>query len=170
MVLPWWFSGKESACQFRRHRFDPWMWKIPWKREWPPTPVFLPGKSHGQRSLAGYSPWSHKWVRHVLVTNTTTSIYNTLLMTLVPMLNTSSPELIHLIQFVPLDQHLSISSIWVPGNPSTIYFSEFDTPTPRFFFFFKIPHISENLSFSDLFHLGKKMPWGPSMAWLLIYF
>ena len=34
--------------------------KIPWRREWLPIPVFLPGKSHGQRSLAGYSPWSHK--------------------------------------------------------------------------------------------------------------
>ena len=40
--------------------FDPWVEKIPRRREWLPTPVFLPGKSHGQRSLAGYSPWSHK--------------------------------------------------------------------------------------------------------------
>ena len=35
-------------------------WEDPWRREWLPTPVFLPGESHGQRSLAGYSPWSHK--------------------------------------------------------------------------------------------------------------
>ena len=41
----------------RRHGFDPWVGKIPWRREWPPTPLFLPGESHGQRSLAGYSPW-----------------------------------------------------------------------------------------------------------------
>ena len=44
--------GKESACQFRRHRscgFDPW--KTPWSRKWQPTPVFLLGKFHGQRSL-----------------------------------------------------------------------------------------------------------------------
>ena len=34
--------------------------QIPWRREWQPTPVFLPGKSHGQRSLAGYNPWGHK--------------------------------------------------------------------------------------------------------------
>ena len=43
---------------------ETWVWslvrKIPWRREWPPTPVFLPGESHGQRSLAGYSPWGHK--------------------------------------------------------------------------------------------------------------
>ena len=52
-------SGKEPACQCRRHkrcRFNPWVGKIPWSRKWQPTPVFLPGKSHGQRSLAGYSP------------------------------------------------------------------------------------------------------------------
>ena len=45
---------------YRRCGFDPWVGKIPWKRAWQPTPVFLPGKSHGQRSLAGYSPWGHK--------------------------------------------------------------------------------------------------------------
>ena len=38
----------------------PWVTKIPWKRKWQPTPVFLPGRSHGQRSRAGYSPWDHK--------------------------------------------------------------------------------------------------------------
>ena len=38
---------------------DPWFRKILWRREWQPTPVFSPGKSHGQRSLAGYSPWDH---------------------------------------------------------------------------------------------------------------
>ena len=45
------------ACQFRRCGFDSWVWKIPWKRKWLPTPVFLSGKSHRQRSLTGYSPW-----------------------------------------------------------------------------------------------------------------
>ena len=47
----------------RRCRFDPWVRKIPWRRAWKPTPVFLPGESHGQRSLEGYSPWSHSWTR-----------------------------------------------------------------------------------------------------------
>ena len=46
--------------QCRRPRFDPWVGKIPWRREWPPIPVFLPGEAHGHRSLAGYSPWDHK--------------------------------------------------------------------------------------------------------------
>ena len=40
--------------------FNPWVGKIPWRRKWQPTPVFLPGESHGQRSLMGYSPWGHK--------------------------------------------------------------------------------------------------------------
>ena len=41
-------------------QFDPWVGKIPWRRKWQPTLVFLPGKSHGQRSLGGYSPRGHK--------------------------------------------------------------------------------------------------------------
>ena len=53
--LPWWLSGKELACQLRTHRFDPGSGKIPWRRKWQPTLVFLPGKSHRHRSLAGYS-------------------------------------------------------------------------------------------------------------------
>ena len=40
--------------------FDPWVGKIPWRREWLPTPVFLPGEFYGQRNLVGYSPWCHK--------------------------------------------------------------------------------------------------------------
>ena len=61
--LPRWHRGKESACQCRRHRrlgFNPWVRKIPWSRKWQPTPVFAPGKSHGQKSLADYSLQSHK--------------------------------------------------------------------------------------------------------------
>ena len=56
-------SGKEPVCKCRRLKkcgFHPWVWKIPWRRKYPPTPVFLPGKSHGQKSLAGYRPWGHK--------------------------------------------------------------------------------------------------------------
>ena len=56
-------SGKEPTCQYRRrkrHGFDPWVEKIPWDRTWQPISVFLPGKSHEQRSLVDYSPWGHK--------------------------------------------------------------------------------------------------------------
>ena len=51
--LPWWLNGKGSAFQWRRYRFDPWVWKTPWRRKWQPIPVFLPGKSQGHRSLVG---------------------------------------------------------------------------------------------------------------------
>ena len=53
--LPRWLSSKESNCQCRRRGFHPWVEKIPWRRKWQPTAVFLPGQSHRQRSLASYS-------------------------------------------------------------------------------------------------------------------
>ena len=83
IIAPWWFSGwdlavslpgrrfdplpggtnsKEAACQCegqKRHKFDPWVREILWRREWQPAPVFLPGQFHRQRSLAGYSPQGH---------------------------------------------------------------------------------------------------------------
>ena len=53
-------EGKEFACNVGIPGFGPWVGKIPWRREWLPTPVFLPGEFHGQRSLVGYSPWGRK--------------------------------------------------------------------------------------------------------------
>ena len=58
--LPWRLSSKESSCQCRRCMFNPWLGKILWRRKWQPTPVFLPGRSQGQKSLVGYSPWGCK--------------------------------------------------------------------------------------------------------------
>ena len=58
--LPCGLDGKQPACECRRTRFNLWVGKIPWRRKWPPTPVFLPGRSHGQRGLVGYSPYCHK--------------------------------------------------------------------------------------------------------------
>ena len=66
-------SGKESIGQCRRckrHGFSLWVGKIPWRREWQPTPVFLPGESHGQKSLEGYGPWGRK------ESDTTEAIYH----------------------------------------------------------------------------------------------
>ena len=61
LFVPRWRAGKESACQYRRCEFDPWIWgEIPWRRKWQPTPVFLPGIFCGQRSLVGCSPWGGK--------------------------------------------------------------------------------------------------------------
>ena len=49
-----------NAGDKRDEGLDPWVGKIPWRRAWQPTPVFLPEESHGQKSLVGYSPWGHK--------------------------------------------------------------------------------------------------------------
>ena len=65
---PLYFPG---GARRKRCGFDPWVWKIPWRRAWQPTPVFLPGESHGQRSLVDYSPWGCKeW--DMIVTNLVT--------------------------------------------------------------------------------------------------
>ena len=81
--FPWWLSGWRICLQCKRHKrhgFDHWVRKFPWKRKWQPTkemqpsPVFLPGKSHGRKSLAGYNPWGHK-VRPSLVTNQQLFLY-----------------------------------------------------------------------------------------------
>ena len=61
--LSQWLNSKEFACNSGdagRHRFNPWVRKIPWKSAWKLTPVFFPGESHGQRNLEGYSPQRHK--------------------------------------------------------------------------------------------------------------
>ena len=55
----WWLRVKNLPAM-QATWFNPWVGKIPWRRKWWPTPVFWPGESHGQRSLAGYSPWGHK--------------------------------------------------------------------------------------------------------------
>ena len=59
MGFPGGTSGEEPTCQGRRYNrrvFDPWVRKIPWRRAWQPTPVFLCGKSRGQRSMVSYGP------------------------------------------------------------------------------------------------------------------
>ena len=60
----WWLRQERICLQYRRSGFDPWVGKILWNRKWHPTPVSLPGKFHGQRSLVGYSPWGPQKVRH----------------------------------------------------------------------------------------------------------
>ena len=67
-------SGKDPTCQcgrLKRLRFNPWVRKIPWRRTWQPTPVFLTRQSNGQGSLMGYSPWGHKELDTTEVTSHT---------------------------------------------------------------------------------------------------
>ena len=71
-------SGKEPACQCRRCKrgwFSPWVRKIPWRRKWQPTPVFLPAESHGQWSLGGYCPWGIKESDRIEVTQHACTIW-----------------------------------------------------------------------------------------------
>ena len=58
--LPGGSDGKVSTCSAGNLDIDPWVGKIPWRGEWLPTPVFLPGEFHEQRSPVGYSPWGQK--------------------------------------------------------------------------------------------------------------
>ena len=71
--LPRWLSGKESACQCRTRGFKPWVRKILWRRKWQPTPVFFPGKSHGQKSLVAIIygvAKSQAWLSGYMTTHT----------------------------------------------------------------------------------------------------
>ena len=70
--LPWWLRGLRICLQCRRPRFNPWVGKIPWRREWQCTLVFLPEVSHGQRSLVGYSPWGQVALNDYTYTHTHT--------------------------------------------------------------------------------------------------
>jgi len=65
MGFPGGSNGKESSCTCGRPGFDLSFGKIPWRREWQPTPVFLPGEFHGQRSLVGSSPWGCREMQRV---------------------------------------------------------------------------------------------------------
>ena len=83
---------KEVCLQCRRCGFDPWVRKIPWRRKWQPTPVFLPEKSHGQRRLGGYSPWGRK-VGHDWATKPTHVIIHTAPLSGTPWFNSTSRSL-----------------------------------------------------------------------------
>ena len=65
--FPWWLSSRETACNAREDSI-PGSGRSPGEGKWQPTPVFLPGKSHGQRNLVGYSPWGCKREGHSLGT------------------------------------------------------------------------------------------------------
>ena len=82
---------KNPPVRWRRG-FNPWVGKIPWRRKWQPTPVFLPGRSHGQRSLVGYSPWSCKEVRYDWMTKQQAKKW-------ILTLNTSQRKFISLLNF-----------------------------------------------------------------------
>ena len=101
-------ESKQSTCQCRRDRLDSWVGKIPWRREWQTTPGFLPGESHGLRSLVGYSPWGRRepdtteWLILSLVTDRAESLCctpetnTTLLINYTPIRHTFFKKAVHL--------------------------------------------------------------------------
>ena len=120
--LPRWHSGKESSCQCRRCRFDPWVRKSPLEKEMAsPPPVFLPGKFHGQQSLSDCSPWGLKESSSTeqqrlstcthINTRTPLQIYNTVIRYLI--LQKSSYHDYHKIT---LFTHFSTSHSFPSGN------------------------------------------------------
>ena len=106
-------DGKASAYKCWRPEFNPWVRKIPWRRKWQPTPVLLPGKSHGWRSLVGYSLWGHRQ------SDTTERTFSTNLWTQLPIRPEFQPCLItrNLSDFhmsKSLSTKLSLLSIFSP--------------------------------------------------------
>ena len=90
MLLPWWLRQLRICLQCGRCGFSPWAGEIHWRRAQQPTPVVLPRESHGQRSLAGYSPWGRR-VRHVWVTKHSTYFYKYLKLFMIKVFNHAQP-------------------------------------------------------------------------------
>ena len=90
----------------KRHRFNPWVGKIPWSRKWQPAPVFLPGKSHGQRNLVGYSLWGCKELDM--------TEYDHLQMEHSPYIYTG--PCVHMVVTVFLTKHLFFPDLWGFGD------------------------------------------------------
>ena len=93
--LFWWLSSKDSAGQSKRHGFNPWVRKIPWKRKQQFTAGILPGKFHGPRILAGYSPWGCKELDTTYqlnnnINNTYTQLVLVVLAVYAPVISTST--------------------------------------------------------------------------------
>ena len=97
----------------KRCRFDPWVRKIPWRKAKQPTPVFLPGASHGQRSLAGYSPWESQRIGHdwatftpLVLTGSPVTIYIIILLCNVTSFSGSFQDYLFIFGFQHLDRHV----------------------------------------------------------------
>ena len=116
-------SNSKVHLQRRRPRFDPWVGKIPWRRKWLPNPVFLPGKFHRQRSLAGYSPWGCKEL------DTTERLTHTHTLTKWSKSSIRLASLLH---------NLSLSTVFASLWPMVFFFSPYQT-TSVLFLKFSVP-------------------------------
>ena len=94
-----WLSGTVSTCLCGRLSFNLWVRKIPWRMKRQPTPEFLPGERHGQRSLAGYSPWDDKELDMTEQLNNINNYYKILAIHLRFVFNSLCPELVGALKF-----------------------------------------------------------------------
>ena len=111
---PWWLSGRELACQCRSHRFAPCVRKIPWRRKWQPTPVSLPRKPHGQRSLIGCIVHGVTRVRHNLATEGQQQWHCTPHHTMWEPQRTRSPHHTACESLSLRDHHTTLDYMWEP--------------------------------------------------------
>ena len=121
-ACPWWFRWSRIHPQCRKSKFNPWVRKIPWRRAWQPTPLFLPEESHGQMSLAGYSPLGHK-VRHDR--NNLTCFYNREGMSTTLLRRTMWEE-----SFMPLSSYLLAPRLGGKSDIWQMSDSTFSVPPP----------------------------------------
>ena len=122
--------GLPRWCQCRRHerlRFDPWVRKLSWRRKWQPTPVFLPGEFHEQRSLAGYSPWGCKeldmteWLStHACKNDPSRHTYTQI--SILPSNKKKSKLLIHAMKWMPIKNITLSKTDQIKRNTVWFYF------------------------------------------------
>ena len=125
MGLPQWLRRQRICLQCRRPGFDPWIGKIPQRREWLPTPLFLPGEFHGQRNLVGFSPQDHKeadtseWLTDIYKIDNGNLLYSTSAFLeyawRIPLTNPMAT--VHGVQRVGRDWSDLACTIW-PSNPT----------------------------------------------------
>ena len=107
--LHWWLRWLSICLQCGRPGFNPWVRKIPWRRKWQPTPVLLPVKFHGQRSLVGYSPWGCKEL------NRTEQLHSFIHSRIMSLQFSSVQSLSHVRLFVtPWTESLALSFLYSP--------------------------------------------------------
>ena len=114
----WWLRQWRICLQCRRPGFNAWVGKIPWRRAWKPTPIFLPGEFQGQRSLADWGPWGHKrsqswtWLNTAFNIDQEFCIWLTSWTTLT-MLNNEKPNMITSVLWgQPGESPMSWFSVW----------------------------------------------------------
>ena len=107
------------CCYTHIPGFDPWVGKIPWRRKWQPTPVLLPGESHGGRSMVGYSPWGHKESDTTEWLHFTSLHYTHILRAITTSCSTVQPVTLHLPSIPTTGRHPSVGAALLWENRTT---------------------------------------------------